>query len=182
MARGDAQRATLLAEREWLAEFVRAAEGHPLLSGFEARFVHDVRVQYVTGQGSTRRDGEVTSVNPHRVSKRQAEIIREIWEKVKIEPSDARDDALSDDGPRYWMDEPDEILRSTVEAYILGADVDGGEVAALRAYFRQYVGALRIDHHRPEIIELRGSIDFLHARPDVEDWLARALAAGINPL
>jgi hypothetical protein len=184
MARGDAQRAALLAEREWLAEFVRAAEGHPLLSEFEALFVHDIRVTHVTGVGVVRwkpRE-EVHGVSPRRVSNKQAEIIRAIWAKVEIEPRDAQDDALSGDGPRYWMDEADEALRSTVEAYILGAEMDDGEVAALRAYFRRYIDALPGIQHKLEVGELRGSMEFMRTRSDIEDWLGRALRAGINPL
>ena len=82
MPKSDQQALLLLAEGEWLREFVLTAEGHPLLSSWEAYFVRDIRTIWVAG------------VIRKRVSKKQAQVIRQIWEKVQIEPRDAYEDAL----------------------------------------------------------------------------------------
>jgi hypothetical protein len=68
-------------QREWLREVVTAAEGHPILTPREARFVHDIRVKYVEGP------------DYRRISDRQAEVMRRIQRKVEPEPDAAWEDA-----------------------------------------------------------------------------------------
>jgi len=70
-------------------------------------------------------------------------------------------------------------LRPAVEAYLLtDLPMTVGQVAAMRAYLRQWIEApdwLCVD-------DLRAAVNGLHSRERIDDWLARALEVGIDPL
>jgi len=82
--------------------------------------------------------------------------------------------------PRYWQDETSGVLRPAVEAYLHGEPLTAAQVAAIRAYLRQWIGA---PVWRGEgVDELRAGIDGLGSRFAIADWLARAEQLGIDPL
>jgi hypothetical protein len=81
--------------------------------------------------------------------------------------------------PGFWMDETSGVLRPAVEAYLQGAPLSDDQIAALRAYLRQWIAAPWIG---PGIERLRTKVDRLQSREAIEDWLDDALAEGIDPL
>jgi hypothetical protein len=84
------------------------------------------------------------------------------------------------DAPGFWMNEMSGVLKPAVEAYLRGELLTHGQIAAIRAYLRQWMAA---PWHGGEDIEgLRAGIDGLTTRGAINAWLARALEAGIDPL
>lgn len=82
--------------------------------------------------------------------------------------------------PDYWMDERSGVLRPAVEAYLKDGEMTAMEVAAMRAYLRQFIDA---DVWKgPVIGELRRRINDLTSRQAIEVWLDDAIDAGIDPL
>jgi hypothetical protein len=81
--------------------------------------------------------------------------------------------------PGYWMYETSGVLRPAVFAYIDREPMTPEQVAAMRAYLRQWIAAPawigRVD-------ALRAAVDSLTSREAIEDWLDRAMAIGIDPL
>lgn len=88
------RRLELLAEQEWLREFVRMAEGHPILSASETAFVQGIRVTYLAGDYA------------YRVSDKQRAMILDIWIRTKPEPDGAWEDAqwAAAAEPPEWSD------------------------------------------------------------------------------
>lgn len=85
--------------------------------------------------------------------------------------------------PFYWMNETSGRLRPAIEAYLKGAALDDGQIAAIRAYLRQWINAPV--WHGPAINDLRAGIDGLVSRQAIHDWLdeaAEAAEAEIDPL
>lgn len=82
--------------------------------------------------------------------------------------------------PGYWMHETTGVLAPAVHAYLSAEPMTGEQIAALRAYLRQWIFApvWRGDG----IDELRSLIGTLTTRRAIEDWLDDAVALGINPL
>lgn len=76
----------LVAEQEWLREFVRQAEGHPSRTASDEYFVANIRRKYVHGD-----------YNCH-VSEKQRKWILDIWERVKLEPKEVWEDYLMGEG------------------------------------------------------------------------------------
>jgi hypothetical protein len=82
--------------------------------------------------------------------------------------------------PGYWMHETSGVLRPAILAYLDGRTLSTADVAAIRAYLRQWIepdvwtGA--------DIEALRAGIDRLHDRAAINAWLTCALVAGIDPL
>jgi hypothetical protein len=82
--------------------------------------------------------------------------------------------------PGYWMHETSGVLRPAVEAYLGDRPMTGEQIAAMRAYLRQWifssvwVGA--------DIAKLRSRIDGLQSRAAIEAWLDEAEPLGIDPL
>lgn len=83
--------------------------------------------------------------------------------------------------PGYWMDETSGVLRPAIEAYLADSEMTAEQIAAMRAYLRQWINA-------PEwrgggvLAGLRISVDVLENRDQIEDWLDRANEIGIDPL
>lgn len=88
---------------------------------------------------------------------------------------------LRTDGlPGYWMAESTGALRPAIEAYLSGGPVSADQIAALRAYLRQWIFApVWLGN---DLIELRRRIDGLTSREAISAWLADALEIGIDPL
>ena len=82
--------------------------------------------------------------------------------------------------PGYWMNETSGVLRPAVQAYLAGGPMDAAQIAALRAYLRQWIAAPGFIG--PEVAELRAGIDGLTDRAAIAAWLAKAVDAGVDPL
>jgi hypothetical protein len=82
--------------------------------------------------------------------------------------------------PGYWMHETSGVLRPAVLAYLDGKALTGEHVAALRAYFRQWIGAPH--WYGPDIEALREGVNALTSRTAIERWLSLALESGIDQL
>ncbi|MCD9821230.1 hypothetical protein [Bradyrhizobium japonicum] len=82
--------------------------------------------------------------------------------------------------PGYWMHETSGVLRPAVMAYLAGGPMTGEQIAALRAYLRQWIASDWQGAH--DLEWLRAEIDALTSRPAIERWIDRASDAGIDPL
>lgn len=80
----------------------------------------------------------------------------------------------------YWMYETSGVLRPAVEAYLLGRLMTEAEIAALRAYLRQWIFAPV--WWGDGIAGLRDRIDGLTTREAIAAWLDAADEFGIDPL
>jgi hypothetical protein len=81
--------------------------------------------------------------------------------------------------PGYWMYETSGVLRPAIEAYVKHEPMSLGQIAAMRAYLRQWIAA---DWRGPLIAELRNGIGDLTTREAISRWLDMALDAGLDPL
>lgn len=84
------------------------------------------------------------------------------------------------EAPGYWMYETSGALRPAIAAYLSGDELTPGEIAAIRAYLRQWCNAPGFQG--AEVEELRASVDGLISREAIARWLDRADDAGIDPL
>lgn len=82
--------------------------------------------------------------------------------------------------PGYWMHETTGVLRPAVLTYLSGEPMNVEQVAAMRAYLRQWIADPRWRGAR--VPELRARIDFLVSREAIEEWLDIAMEEGIDPL
>ena len=48
--------------------------------------------------------------------------------------------------PGYWMNETSGVLRPAIEAYLLEKDMTAQQIAAMRAYIRQWMEGAFIGH------------------------------------
>jgi hypothetical protein len=83
--------------------------------------------------------------------------------------------------PGFWMNETSGVLRPAVIAYISGGPMTEAQIAAMRAYLRQWIMAPGwvLD---PDLEELRESINGLTSYAAIAAWLDRAVNVGIDPL
>jgi len=80
----------------------------------------------------------------------------------------------------FWTQETSGVLRPAVHAYLDGEALTPEQVAALRAYLRQWIDApVWVGDGVPA---LRMAVGELVSRAAIEAWLRRALAIGILPL
>jgi hypothetical protein len=82
--------------------------------------------------------------------------------------------------PGYWMNETSGVLRPAVEAYLGREIMTQQEIAAMRAYLRQWIWAPAWFGRNVE--QLRHLVDGLTSRDDIASWLAIAERDGIDPL
>ncbi len=80
--------------------------------------------------------------------------------------------------PGYWMYETSGVLRPAVEAYLSGGPMTPEQIAAMRAYCRQWINA----DWQGDIEQLRRLVDHINSRPTLAAWLAAATDLGIDPL
>jgi hypothetical protein len=92
-------------------------------------------------------------------------------------------------GPGFWMYETTGVLRPAMQAYLLGERITGEQIAALRAYFRQWIGAPVWDlnphgdeRDREALAELRRRVDELTDRAAIDRWLDDVDRFGLDPL
>jgi hypothetical protein len=83
-------------------------------------------------------------------------------------------------GPGYWMHETSGVLRPAIEAYLSRDEMTPGEIAAMRAYLRQWCNAPGFQGADVEV--LRAGVDGLISREAIARWLDKADDAGIDPL
>ena len=81
--------------------------------------------------------------------------------------------------PGYWMNETSGVLRPAVEAYLTGSAMTVEQIAAMRAYLRQWMQA---DWRGPGVAKLRQAVDGIATRRDIKRWLDQALELWIDPL
>ena len=91
--------------------------------------------------------------------------------------------------PGYWMYETSGVLRPAVEAYIRREPLGAEQIAAMRGYLRQWIGAEVWDHNphatkdeREWLAYMRLRIDELTTRCAVDDWIEDAVGMGMDPL
>jgi len=82
--------------------------------------------------------------------------------------------------PGYWMAETSGVLRPAVEAFLRNEPMSDAQVAAMRAYLRQWIVAEWFGG--AELDELRGTVDGLVTKKAISAWLDRALSIGVDPL
>lgn len=82
--------------------------------------------------------------------------------------------------PGYWMYETSGVLRPAVEAYLRSEPMTGAQIAAMRAYLRQWINAPAWKGDGIEF--LRSEIDGLTTRAAISAWLRIAEEEGIDPL
>lgn len=83
--------------------------------------------------------------------------------------------------PGYWMYETSGALRPAIVAYLNRDVLTDGQIAAIRAYLRQWIMAECWGPDR-DLQGLRAEIDSLGSRSAIERWLGRAEEIGIDPL
>ncbi len=81
--------------------------------------------------------------------------------------------------PAYWMNETTGVLRPAVMAYLNDEPMKRDEIAAMRAYLRQWMQG---DWRGPDILEMRKRIDGVIDQDTLRSWLNDAMALGIDPL
>ena len=89
-------------------------------------------------------------------------------------------EATAGTAPGYWLAETTGILRPVVMAYLEGKDMVPEQVATMRAYLRQWIADP--SWQGPGIAALRERVEAIRTREDVENWLADADEAGVDPL
>jgi hypothetical protein len=83
-------------------------------------------------------------------------------------------------GPCYWMHETSGVLRPAVVAYLKQTPMTDEQVAAMRAYLRQWIMA---DVWVGEDVDyLRAKIDGLTSSQAIRHWLDEAAELNIDPL
>jgi hypothetical protein len=88
--------------------------------------------------------------------------------------------AVIEKGPGFWMYETSGMLRPAVEAYLRGETMTPDQIAAMRAYLRQWIAAPV--WAGTDVQQLRDGIDGLTDRKAISRWLDLAVDAGIDPL
>jgi hypothetical protein len=87
--------------------------------------------------------------------------------------------------PGYWMFETSGVLKPAIEAYLARDELTPAEIAAIRAYLRQWIDGPW--HAAPgaeaRVLErLRRMVDELDTRQKINIWLTQALSIDIDPL
>lgn len=88
---------------------------------------------------------------------------------------------MNDDGtPGYWRYEASGVLAPAIKAYLERKPLTDQHIAALRAYFRQWINAPAFQGK--DVEELRQRIDGLTGKKAIDRWLDDAIKAGVDPL
>jgi len=87
------------------------------------------------------------------------------------------------------MHETSGVLRPAVETYLAGGTMSPDQIAAMRAYLRQWIMASGLDAnpdasrlYRQKIALLRRWVGSLTSREVIAGWLSEADKIGIDPL
>jgi hypothetical protein len=91
--------------------------------------------------------------------------------------------------PGYWMYETSGVLRPAVEAYLKHEPMMTQQIAALRAYLRQWINSPVWDQNphagdgeRAWLARMRAGIDALTSRQAIHQWITDAIGGGLDPL
>lgn len=87
---------------------------------------------------------------------------------------------MADIKPAYWMNETSGVLRPAIEAFCRGDDLTEEQIAAIRAYLRQWIASPA--WQGPTVDHLRISVDGLISEGTIRAWLMIAAREGIDPL
>lgn len=88
-------------------------------------------------------------------------------------------------GPGYWSHETSGVLAPAVMRYLNGIKLSGDDLAALRAYIRQWI-MHPVWNENPyggatSLASLRDQVDSLTSRWQIDLWTERAQDIGIDP-
>ena len=83
--------------------------------------------------------------------------------------------------PNYWMNETSGVLRPAILAYLNDEEMTGEQIAAMRAYLRQWINADGWAHTK-ELERLRSDVHQLGSRLSISSWISAADRIGIDPL
>jgi cob(I)alamin adenosyltransferase len=96
---------------------------------------------------------------------------------------------VSTEFPNYWQNEISGVLRPAVEAYLDGRAMTQEQIATLRAYIRQWIGASVWELNpfaKPDyfawLAGMRDACDALDSLEAIARWLERAAEKEIDPL
>lgn len=83
--------------------------------------------------------------------------------------------------PGYWMNETSGVLAPAVEAYLTREEMSAEQIAAMRAYLRQWI---MVGQWAPTegVMALRMMVDGISSKRDIDRWLMLAEDEGIDPL
>lgn len=82
--------------------------------------------------------------------------------------------------PGYWMNETSGVLRPAVEAFLRGGPMTAEQVAAMRAYLRQWIAG---DWGTGSTLDaLRESVHDINSRAAIDRWIEVATDFGADPL
>lgn len=87
---------------------------------------------------------------------------------------------MTNDVPGFWMNETSGVLRPAIEAYLRHEPMTPEQIAAMRAYLRQWIAAPV--WRGPVANALQTSVDHLHTRADLDNWIDQATEDGMDPL
>ena len=82
--------------------------------------------------------------------------------------------------PGYWMNETSGVLEPVVRRYLGGHELEPAELATMRAYLRQWIGAPGFVG--PDIAHLREGLDGITTTAALRAWMGEAFDAGVDPL
>lgn len=80
------------------------------------------------------------------------------------------------------MNETSGVLIPVVKAYLNGEPMNVKQIAAMRAYLRQWINADWPGTGDADLADLRVSVNDIISRDDISAWLSRAEALCIDPL
>ena len=81
---------------------------------------------------------------------------------------------------QYWKNEMTGVLRPAVEAFLYGEAMTDDQIAAMRAYLRQWIAD--DDWQGPMVDPLRTQVNEIVTQNDIRRWIERAIPEGMNPL
>jgi hypothetical protein len=91
--------------------------------------------------------------------------------------------------PGYWMHETSGVLRPAVEAYLRDEPMTEAQIAAMRAYLRQWIGSPVWDQNpyadaieRAWLAGMRLACDALLSREAIALWIDLVTEKGMDPL
>jgi hypothetical protein len=87
---------------------------------------------------------------------------------------------MADVIPGYWMNETSGVLRPAVRAYLLDEEMTPAQIAAMRAYLRQWIMAPGF--FGEDVDQLRRDVDGLTTQAAIRRWIRVADRIGIDPL
>jgi hypothetical protein len=82
--------------------------------------------------------------------------------------------------PDFWANATDRALRAAVSAFLYGHPLDEPQIATVRGYLREWI--MRPQWQGPDVPRLRARVDGLTSPQAINEWLADAVNAGLDPL